>query len=286
MGLGFGAGGRGYRIMVARARPVCRRPAATLRAPVARRPAAAYMVPGAGGALPVGEDQGGFRCIRCGHWFRRAQSLGRHLGAWRYAKYQNGTLTVGDCVNNRACDLKLKFGIMIRSSPGRLQKVLLRPGVAVFLVRPPGRFPNLPASIVEVPRHESEGLDLSDATGWQQCPEVVRYLRGVPRAARLVSRRFLLFDLYSMHAEFTLRHRGVHLSEHTLAIGIGSEGLLRVDDVRCFFDLYESLRRVFSDMNDIVMWILVCHMLVRPHLVDNARSMVCPGELVSDTWSS
>ena len=78
-----------------------------------------------------------------------------------------------------------------------------------------------------------------------------------------------------MHALCTFRQKGLQASEHTLAVGIGQEGVSHIDDVACFRVLYEGLVRTLPDRRAVVMWMLVCHMLVRPHLVEYVRQMVC-----------
>ena len=231
--------------------------------------------PRARARVAVEDEEGGHRCIRCRRWFPRAQGLKRHLGRWRYAKYCNGSLTVRDCIHNGRCDHVLKFGVLRRGSSGRLQKVVLSRGDAIFVARPPRASRNLPECIAEVPRHEAEGIDLSDVTAVVECPAVAAYLAGQRARVRPVASRFFLFVLYSLHAAYTFQHRGLRLSEHTLCVGIGDRGLQQVDDVGCFRDLYESLCGVFVEATDVVLWMLVCHMLVRPHLIENVRLIAC-----------
>ena len=92
-----------------------------------------------------------------------------------------------------------------------------------------------------------------------------------------------------MHALCTFRQKGLQASERTLAIGIGQEGTENIDDVACYRVLYEGLVRTLPDRRDVVMWMLVGHMLVRPHLIEYVKEMVCarglsPTTSISATW--
>ena len=81
----------------------------------------------------------------------------RHLGAWRFARYSRGMLTVRDCANNLPCDKYLRYGLGRRHGTNvRLQKVLDAFGESIFIYRMGRRGRDLPVSIVDVGLHERD----------------------------------------------------------------------------------------------------------------------------------
>ena len=77
-----------------------------------------------------------------------------------------------------------------------------------------------------------------------------------------------------MQALLYFQRADVFFSGATLAIGVGEAGMRQVDDVAILGRLYRTLRMCLGNTKDIVLWLLVAHMLVRPAVVDAMRNIV------------
>ena len=189
-----------------------------------------------------------------------------------------GTLEVSDCLGNLACDVHLRRGLRSRTQQRSsvVHRVHLADGNAIFVVRPRGRWYELPACIVEWQRHENEGLCFEDVSAVSEVPEVAAYLARAATAEqhRLLA-RFFHYLLYSMHATYQLYHQDVMLGEFTLCAGVGWEGVSRIADVCCFKKLFGMLQRTFSDPVHMMAWLLVGHMLLKAHAVEYLSQIVC-----------
>jgi len=74
-----------------------------------------------------------------------------------------------------------------------------------------------------------------------------------------------LFMLYSLYATSSFQLAGVSLSEFSLAVGVGDRGIQCIDDVQCFMRMHGQLS--FLLRADRVLWIIIAHSLVPPHIV-------------------
>ena len=79
---------------------------------------------------------------------------------------------------------------------------------------------------------------------------------------RNAATRFLLHTTYSALA--LNADKNIMATEHTVCIGVDSK---RIDDVACYHELWESLRKSGLSLEDGVTYVQYAHDLVRPHLV-------------------
>ena len=226
------------------------------------------------------------KCIGCGKSFRLLQALKRHLGSALYAKYKKGLLTAAACARNSTCHKVLKGrmrsvkpGIPMKRSRGLRVVVLRRPAQNIAVVSGGRGLHRIPPGLEDVPSMETNGVcvnTISDGVGvLRRIPCVVAHVGDETGAEKRVLYRFLLFVMYSLHATQSFAHRNLYFSESSLAIAIGDVGMSMLDDVRCFAVLYVSLIASFDSLTDVVLWVMIAHMLVRPGLIEHLRVEVC-----------
>ena len=138
---------------------------------------------------------------------------------------------------------------------------------------------SLPEPILDVGGAEARGIALADVRSGMEIVDQYDFEDKLgdilSEQARKVRLRFLFCCVCSMRALFHFVGLDLYVNELTCAIAIGQAGMARLDDAEVFARLFTSLKNSMASLEDVVVWVLVAHMLVKPHLIDAMRNIVC-----------